>query len=45
MTTYEKAMAIMGNAEAVKTANELLAPGNLTWDEVVELTYRTHFAK
>lgn len=43
MTNIEKCNQIMTNPEAIKTANELLAAGNLNWIEVTNLVYMTYF--
>ena len=45
MTIYEMSQEILKNEAAVQTANELLRAGNLSWDEVVQLTYIQHFGK
>lgn len=43
MTNLEKCNKILTNPAAVKTANELLAPGNLSWTEVTDLVYMIYF--
>lgn len=45
MSIQEMTNEIAKNKDAVKTVNELLAAGNLSWDEAIQLTYIQHFGK